>query len=479
MSKPVSNNLTLFLKEHYKWLIGILLIYLIGIVALYSTTLPADIKTMEANLMNLDLARSSLLFILDNLIIIFVIFSPFLIIGNIYLYFDLKKLKKMATVSLIILLIVLQPINLLAHQNKNMSTLQEPSTPLAKIVFVITFDGARADTFWNYADFIVKHKDEATWAKKIVVTYPTVTYPNHVSLFTGTWPQIHLTQNNPSSPDFGTRRYASTLLRGYHKPVVENIFQIAERYGYLTALFSAPSSLANILKASDTYVVTGFESIKMMSEVLDYLSSNINEIKNKGLLAFIHLVDTDEAMHSHGTDSPEYKLAMRRNAEQVGRLYNKTFDLGIQDDTVIIVTADHGGIERGHYNRWPPSVAEVALWMWGKPFKKGHQLGGARIVDIAPTVSYILGIPKPDKCIGVTLYTALNETVINEKRGISLDLINMEKNEIRKAFNVLLAETVTLYFINITAVLGLVILSILLLRQNKERKKLKREIKAP
>ena len=423
-----------------------------GYILFFAYTLNADVRTMENNLMILDLTRSSLLFILDNILIIFIMFFPFLLLINIYLH---VKVRKMALATLLIFLLII-PTTFIAP-TPEVKSQEGPSEPLAKIVFLITFDGARYDKFWQYADFIVKHRDEGAWAEKIVVTYPTITYPNHVSLFTGTWPQVHLTQNNPSQAGFGSRSYASTLLRKYHRPVAEDIFEIASSYGYKTALFSAPSTLANIVGSGETDRITEYESVEMMDHVLTYLEDNLAEIRSKGLLAFIHLVDTDENMHRFGVDSFEYGLAMERNAEQVERLYNKIFEFGLDNDTVIIVTADHGGIERTHYNVWPPLVAEVALWMWGRPVKKGYRLGGGRIVDIAPTISFILGIPKPNKCVGVTLYTAFNETIIQEVRGVNIDLEKAEKSEIRSAYNYLLTELILWYTLNLVMIWALLI----------------------
>ncbi|MGQ4892079.1 MAG: alkaline phosphatase family protein [Candidatus Njordarchaeia archaeon] len=437
-----------------KILLGLIFFsFIVGYVVFYIYTLSTNIREMEANLMALDIARSSLLFILDNVLIIFLMFFPPLLLIYIYLH---VKLRKMA-LAVLIIFILASPM-LFSGNIASVSAQSSPEKPLAKVVFVITFDGARYDVFWKKADFIIEHRDEGTWAEKIVVTYPTITYPNHVSLFTGTWPQIHQTQNNPSQAGFGARSYASSLLRHYHKPVVDDVFKIASRYGYKTALFSAPSTLANILGDNTTDRITEYESVEMMDHVLSYLDANVGEIKSRGLLAFIHLVDTDENLHRFGVDSVEYGLAMERNAEQVSRLYNKIFQLGLENETAIIVLADHGGIDRSHHNVWPPMVAEVGLWMWGRPFKKGYQLGGGRIVDIAPTVSYILGIPKPKSCIGVALYTAFNDTVIQEIRDENINLVEIERGEIRRAYGSLLGELFVWYTVDLAMIWAILIL---------------------
>ncbi len=55
--------------------------------------------------------------------------------------------------------------------------------------------------------------------------------------------------------------------------------------------------------------------------------------------------------------------------------------------------------------------ARTLLWLAGGPFNKGMRFGGARIVDIAPTIADILGLSMPD-CDGRVL-TETYKTTIN------------------------------------------------------------------
>ncbi len=433
---------------HGPLLIGFLVVLLIGYIAFTSFSFGATLSEKEANLMNADLTRSSLLFILDSSLSAFLVLFPLILILDLMFRYKIKK-RGAVTALLIVGMLILPGVFLNTHAAAPVSDQVKGSlgAPLAKYVFIITFDGARYDAFWSSAQYIIQHKNESAWANHIVCTYPTITYPNHVSLMTGTWPQIHLTQNNPPKQEFGTKRYASLLLRTYHTPVVDDILKIASREGFVTAVFTAPPTLAQILGSSETYRSSGEGSVGTMDNVIDYLQSHLAEIRSKGFVSMIHLVDTDSILHAYGTDSEQYRYAMNKNAEQVKRLINTLENLGLADKSVVIVTADHGGIGRQHFNVWPPLVAEIPLWMWGKPFKNGYELGGGRIIDIAPTVAYILGIPISPKSVGIVLYSALNETIIQEVRGETLNLEQLEMEEINRAIGLIYGELVLWYTI--------------------------------
>jgi len=467
MSK-VKTSFIRFLSSRKYLLILLIIVLAIGYLVPLMYMGDAQVKVMERNLMNLDLARSTFLYLFDSTLLAFSIFAPILILLNVAGY---NKLKKMKPLFLIAFLLT-SPIITLSSHSGNIETNLKQEKPLAKYVFIITLDGTRADVFWSVNSFIKSKLNESVYADHIVTVYPTVTYPGHISLLTGTWPQIHGTENNPSYGEFGTRPYSS-YLRSYHKPRVDDILDLASKHGYLTAVFAAPPTMATIIGGENTYRVYGKGSEGTINSTIGYLDKNYATIRENGLVAFIHLVDTDSAGHRYGSDSFEYRKAIRDSISLVERLYNKLSQLGLLDDSIIVVTADHGMYGNKHHNVYPPLVSDIPLWMWGKPFKKGYKLGGGRIVDIAPTLYYILGIPKPNYVTGVTLYTALNDTYIESIRGESVNLEAMEKNEIKWAMGLIYKDIVLWYTI---VVIMIWILIALLVNLLTIRKRIRREV---
>ena len=112
----------------------------------------------------------------------------------------------------------------------------------------------------------------------------------------------------------------------------------------------------------------------------------------------------DIAGHEHGGAS----VAYRRAALVVdGELRAALSGLDLRRDTVI-VTSDHGHLPGGGHGGAEDDVVRVPLVMAGAGIKPDALIAGARLVDIAPTVAALLGIPAPGHGFGRTLVEALD-----------------------------------------------------------------------
>src|SRR5206468_1177339 len=69
----------------------------------------------------------------------------------------------------------------------------------------------------------------------------------------------------------------------------------------------------------------------------------------------------------------------------------------------IIITADHGHTNRGGHGGVEPEVMSVPLIVAGAGVKPGASADDAHLVDIAPTVAALLGLPAPGQGLGRTL----------------------------------------------------------------------------
>ena len=108
---------------------------------------------------------------------------------------------------------------------------------------------------------------------------------------------------------------------------------------------------------------------------------------------------TDAAGHAHGGASPEYREA----AEIVDRALARTLGrVDLTQDT-IVVTADHGHTNRGGHGGIEPEVLDVPLILAGAGVVPGTSANDARLIDLAPTVAALLGIPAPGHGLGRTL----------------------------------------------------------------------------
>ena len=108
----------------------------------------------------------------------------------------------------------------------------------------------------------------------------------------------------------------------------------------------------------------------------------------------------DHIGHGHGWNTPEYINVLNSLDAEVAKVVKTIRELGIENDTVLIVTSDHGGVGLGHGG---PTMYEM-----GRPFvivgpgiRKGHEieLTGA-IYDDGATISALLGLKPHPAWIG-------------------------------------------------------------------------------
>lgn len=108
----------------------------------------------------------------------------------------------------------------------------------------------------------------------------------------------------------------------------------------------------------------------------------------------------DHTGHTIGHDTPEYYQTLSRLDSYVGRIIAALKSAGIYDDTIIIMTADHGGINKGHGGKTLKEM-QIPFIIAGKNVKKGgafHQI--MMQYDTAATIAYIFGLKQPQAWIG-------------------------------------------------------------------------------
>ncbi|MBM3290533.1 MAG: sulfatase, partial [Candidatus Hydrogenedentes bacterium] len=105
------------------------------------------------------------------------------------------------------------------------------------------------------------------------------------------------------------------------------------------------------------------------------------------------------------------------NDDQVGRVLDKVASLGILDDTLVVISADHGEELGDHHGYWhhQASLYEGTLHVPLIFRLPGKVPAGVRdatpvsLVDIAPTVLELLGVDRPTAYEGVGLSAVFNK----------------------------------------------------------------------
>ena len=448
-------------------LLLIIVIWIIAVIYPFMLLSTDDINALEDSVVAIHVSYSNLtyllrewtIFIVPGIIIFAFGFIVFIKSKEKTILNKMKKGRVIKTGIVIFILIAFlftQPYAGGSATKTNIKSEKEVAEPLVHHIFVLTFDGARADVFWDTVTFIKNVSSEGVIVDHAVTVDPPVTYPAHTSMFTGVYPEVHGVFEN----------YVIDL-------DVPDVFEIAAKYDYKS--FIVGGNFMSMLgdDAPQGYIerVTTYTGSKdAMDKALAHLDEDVPNIM------YVHLPDTDEVGHQFGHDSPQYREAMKLNDLQVSRLFEKLDEMGILNDSLIIVIADHGMFERRHHHILPSLVIDIPLFLWSPVLNKGHHVKAARIVDIAPTILFTLGIPEEeyDHMQGVAIYDAFNETIVNQIRNSSLDLKSLRVEKLHEAGNYLIFQYVLYFTLNY---LGYTVGVVMLLIAIMEHKRVKRRIK--
>jgi predicted AlkP superfamily pyrophosphatase or phosphodiesterase len=282
--------------------------------------------------------------------------------------------------------------------------------PRTAHVVIVSMDGA-APWVLRHTHLPVLHQlyreGASTWDAETI--RPPVTLPSHTSMLTGVEPSRHRITWNDWRPTNGVVR-------------VPTIFAAAKRAGFTTAMFVGKEKLQHLFQpgtldyfdyggqrltnprvavngsdGDDCYTSVPAESLSARSvarRAAAYL------MQRKPNLCFIHLADPDVVGHKYGWGSPE----QRRSLEEVDRALHDILSAlrkgGLRGNTVLIVTADHGGRGKGHSEDVLENV-RIPWIAWGAGVRHGTELTRPiNTCDTAATALWLLDVTPPERLDG-------------------------------------------------------------------------------
>jgi predicted AlkP superfamily pyrophosphatase or phosphodiesterase len=129
---------------------------------------------------------------------------------------------------------------------------------------------------------------------------------------------------------------------------------------------------------------------KLGEMAVDYI---LAKKPNLGLFVYDN---PDGAGHRYGHDSPEYYTCLTQLDAYIGKIIDAVKEAGMYDDTIFIVTSDHGGINKGHGGKSLMEI-ETPFIIAGKGIKKGGLFARQMMqFDFAATVAEIFSVETPD-----------------------------------------------------------------------------------
>lgn len=270
----------------------------------------------------------------------------------------------------------------------------------AKHVIMIGLDGWSAEGL-RKADMSqmpnVKYlMDNGAWTLKKRSVMPSASAINWATMFMGTPTEMHGFDKWNSTK--GT--IPSTTDNGHGIP--PTIYTIM-RQQFPKAELGLACDWKGVGAVSDTLAMDFYKYIgtykgkQILITPEEYAQIAVNYIKEKKPTFFtFYFGITDNIGHNYGWCSPEYMQCQYDVDKGIGLIIQAIKDAGIFDDTIIILSSDHGGKGKGH-GKFTLEELETPFVLYGKKVKSGYEMTLPVIqYDTAATIAYILGATIPE-----------------------------------------------------------------------------------
>lgn len=279
----------------------------------------------------------------------------------------------------------------------------EEEKDLPKHVILVGFDGLSAYCLNNGADMPTFRKMMAEGASTLEnrSILPSSSACNWASMFMGAGPELHgYTEWGSRVPELPSR----VVNADNRFPNIFGLYRDKAPKAEIGYIFGWEGM--NYLV--DTLAINYRRLVPMTPENPGGLTSvAVQYIKEKKPdLCAIIFDEPDGTGHSKGWSSPEYYSMVHHLDSCLAQVVNAVQEAGIMDETVIILSADHGGIETGHGGKTMNEM-QTPIVFYGKNVKKGYKIPESTMVyDIAGTIAYLLDVQQPQVWIARPILSA-------------------------------------------------------------------------
>lgn len=244
---------------------------------------------------------------------------------------------------------------------------QQPYTIL------VSFDGFRHDymdrgitpNLWKIANNGVK-------ASSLRPVFPSKTFPNHISIITGMYPENHGIIANTFYDPVYKETYKindSVQVRNARWYRGEAFWETAQRNGITAASFFWPGSEVELEYRRPRYYKNYDHDLpytQRIDGIIKWLQLPYGE---RPKFFTIYFDATDTYAHDHGTDSDSTNYAISLLDSMAGILTSELQRINLLDSTNLIFVSDHGmtNVDKSKYIDVEEILGDekVELWNWG------------------------------------------------------------------------------------------------------------------
>lgn len=241
----------------------------------------------------------------------------------------------------------------------------------AKHLIVISIDSLNSQDFDRMINLpafseIIKN---GSYAKEVVGIYPSLTYPSHASIITGTYPDKHGLFTNEIM-ETGIKRQDWYWYKKYIKvPTlcdiaseadmkIANVFwpvmagaKIDYNCPEIWTVKSGESQIIKSLKSGSPIFL--FNIMRKFGKLLNGTEEpNLDNFSTEAIayivkakqpnLVLLHLNEVDHVRHKLGFNAPELDDVFLRMNDRINKIINAAREAGIYEDTAFVILGDHG-----------------------------------------------------------------------------------------------------------------------------------------
>ncbi len=243
-----------------------------------------------------------------------------------------------------------------------------------KKVILISIDGMRPDGLKACGNpYLGELEKICSYTYDARSMFPSVTFPCHFSMTHSVTPQRHGILTNTYAPQV--------------RPVT-GIFEKISAAGGVSAMFYGWETIRDIASPGTLKFATYVNAYMQESgdTVLTGEAEKVIE-EHKPDFVFLYMVETDEkGGHDNGWMSEEYLKRISIAMDNVKRMIEK-----FSQEYSVVIMADHGGHDRSHGTELPEDMT-IPLFFYGPDFAPGEMIADASLLDIAATITAVMGI---------------------------------------------------------------------------------------
>lgn len=223
-------------------------------------------------------------------------------------------------------------------------SIAEPQKPLT---ILISIDGFKPEYLSRgITPNLSKLAKEGAFAKGLLSVTPTVTFPNHVSIVTGEYPDKHGIVNNVmSDPTIPNARFRLSDRAVLSNPIwwseTKPIWVSAIKQNKIVSTLFWPGTEVVIdgIQPQDWLPYKNISSKERVDTLLTWLNRP-NETRAD--FATLYFSEVDSSGHMTGTQSAETHSAIQTVDAEIGRFIEGLQRLNLMDSTNIVIVSDHG-----------------------------------------------------------------------------------------------------------------------------------------